>query len=180
MIDQLTTRCRQRLGALFRVREYLGQSGLVAAYKSFVRPVCEYGSVIFMGASAVHLHKLDAVQKAAERLCQVSFQPLSSRRKASAIGLLCKLLDFHCQQPLQNFRPTLVSVTHSRYLRYVNDDPLLLQSPIKYNSLDLFIRSFLGTISVVWSIIPLTLRERGAVEGWSAVRHLLQRHLTDV
>ena len=41
-------------------------------------------------------------------------------------------------------------------------------------------RSFLGTISVVWSIIPLTLRERGAVEGWSAVCHLLQRHLTDV
>ena len=46
-----------------------------------------------MGTSAVHLHKLDAVQKAAERLCQISFQPLSSRRKASAIGLLCKLLD---------------------------------------------------------------------------------------
>ena len=139
-----------------------------------------YGSVIFMGASAVHLHKLDAVQKAAERLCQVSFPPLSSRRKASAIGLLCKLLDSHCQRPLQNFCPTLVSVTHSRYLRYVSDDPLLLQNSIKYNSLDLFIRSFLGTISVVWSIIPLTLRERGAVEGWSVVRHLLQRHLTDV
>ena len=142
MIDQLTIRCRQRLGALFRVREYLGQSGLIVAYKSFVRPVCEYGSVIFMGASAVHLHKLDAVQKAAERLCQVSFQPLSSRRKASAIGLLCKLLDSHCRRPLQNFCPTLVSVTHSRYLRYVSDDPLLLQNSIKYNSLDLFIRSF--------------------------------------
>ena len=107
MIDQLTIRCCQRLGALFRVREYLGQSGLVVAYKSFVRPVCEYGSVIFMGASAVHLHKLDAVQKAAERLCQVSFQPLSSRCKANAIGLLCKLLDSHCQRPLQNFAPPL-------------------------------------------------------------------------
>ena len=65
-------------------------------------------------------------------------------------------------------------------ITYVSDDPLLLQNFIKYNSLDLFIRSFLGTISVVWSIIPLTLRERGAVEGWSIVRHLLQRHLTDV
>ena len=73
MIDQLTTHCRQRLGALFRVKEYLGQSGLVTAYKSFVRPVCEYGNVIFMGASAVHLHKLDAVQKATEKLCQTAF-----------------------------------------------------------------------------------------------------------
>ena len=97
MIDQLTVRCRQRLGALFRVTEYLGQGGLAVAYKSFVRPVCEYGCVIFMGASAVHLHKLDAVQKVAERLCQISFQPLSSCRKAGAIGLLCKLLDSRCQ-----------------------------------------------------------------------------------
>ena len=105
MIDHLTVRYRQRLGALFHVREYLGQSGLAVAYKSFVRPVCEYGCVIFMSASAVHLHKLDAVQKAAERLCQVSFQPLSSCRKASAIGLLCKLLDSRCQQPLQNSPP---------------------------------------------------------------------------
>ena len=88
MIDQLTVRCRQRLGALFRVREYLGQGGLAVAYKSFVRLVCEYGCVIFMGASAVHLHKLDAVQKAAGRLCQISFQPLSSRCCASCWTLV--------------------------------------------------------------------------------------------
>ena len=42
--------------------------GLVIDYKSFVRPVCEYVNVIFMGASAVHLHKLDAVQTAVEKL----------------------------------------------------------------------------------------------------------------
>ena len=176
MIDQLTVRCCQRLEALFCVREYLGQSGLAVAYKSFVRPVCEYGCVIYMGASAVHLHKLDAVQKAAERLCQVSFQPLSSHHKAGAIGLLCKLLDSRCQQPLQNFSPTLVSVTHPRCLRYISDDPLLLRSSVKYNSLDLFIRSFLGAISTVWSTIPFALRER-AIEEWSAVHHFLQRHL---
>ena len=68
MIDHLTTRCCQRMGALFCVREYVGKSGLVTTYKSFVRPVCEYGNVIYMGAFAVHLHKLDAVQKAAEKL----------------------------------------------------------------------------------------------------------------
>ena len=54
MIDQLITHCRQRLGALYHIREYLDQSGFTVAYKFFVRPVCEYGGVIFMGASAVH------------------------------------------------------------------------------------------------------------------------------
>ena len=116
MIDQLTTCYRQRLGALFRVKEYLSQHGLITAYKSFVRPVCEYGDVTFMGASATHLHKLDAVQTAAEKLCQTAFPSLLSCHKASAIGLLCKLLDSHCRQPLQIFCPTLISVTHPHRL----------------------------------------------------------------
>ena len=73
-----------------------GKSGLVTAYKSFARPMCKYGNVIFMGASAVHLHKLDAIKMAVEKLCQTTFQSLLSCRKVSAIGLLCKLLDSHC------------------------------------------------------------------------------------
>ena len=36
MIDQLTIRCQQ-LGALYRIREYLGQSGFTVAYRYFVR-----------------------------------------------------------------------------------------------------------------------------------------------
>ena len=55
MIDQLATRCHQLLGALYHVREYFGQSGLAVAFKSFVRPMCEYDDIIFMGASAVCL-----------------------------------------------------------------------------------------------------------------------------
>jgi len=42
MINQLAARSRQRLGAIFRARNYLGQSGLTVAFKSFVRPICEY------------------------------------------------------------------------------------------------------------------------------------------
>ena len=105
MIDELATWSHQRLGAVYHVREYLGQSGLTIAFKSFVRPICEYGNIIFMGASATHLHKLDLIQKMAERLCGTTFLLLASRRKASSIGLLCKLLDLRCRGPLPNFCP---------------------------------------------------------------------------
>ena len=134
MIDQLTVRCRQRLGALFRVREYLGQSGLAVAYKSFVRPVCEY-AVLFLWVLQLSTYISWMQCRRQLRDCQISFQSLSSRRKAGAIGLLCKLLDSRCQQPFQNFSPTLVSVTHPCCLRYIHDDPLLLRSSVKYNSL---------------------------------------------
>ena len=76
----------------------------------------------------MHASQFHAVQKAAEKLCQTTFQFLLSCHKAGAIGLLCKLLNSHCQQPLQVFCATLISVTHPCCLRYVIDDPLLLQS----------------------------------------------------
>ena len=145
-------------------------------FKSFVRPICEYGNIIFMGASATHLHKLDLIQKMAERLCGITFLSLASRRKASSIGLLCKLLDLRCRGPLQNFCPVLTSVTHAYSFRHVMDDCLLLQRLIRHNSLDLFINSFLGMIPSIWATISLTLRLRGVTEGWSALCHLFQRH----
>ena len=169
----MATRSRQRLGAVYRVREYLGQSGLTIAFKSFVRPICEYGNIIFMGASATHLHKLDSM---AERLCGTTFLSLASRRKASSIGLLCKLLDLRCRGPLQNFCPVLTSVTHAYSFHHVMDNFLLLQRLIRHNSLDLFINSFLGMIPSIWATIPLTLRLRGVTEAWSAPCHLFQRH----
>jgi len=129
-----------------------------------------------MGASATHLHKLDSVQKMAERLCGTTFLSLASHRKASSIGLLCKLLDSWCRGPLQNFCPLIVPVTHAYSFRHVTDDCLSLQQSVRYNSLDLFINSFLGIISSIWAAIPLILRERGIVEGWSAICHLLQRY----
>ena len=88
MIDQLITRCRQRLGALYRIRDYLGQSGIATVFRSFIRPVCEYRNVIFMGASVTHLRKLDSVQQAAERMCQVTF-PLYCHLAGKLVSLAC-------------------------------------------------------------------------------------------
>jgi len=62
------------------------------ALKSFVRPICEYGNVAIMGAAASYLCKLDAVQKKAEKLSDFTFPSLHSRREASAVGLLFKLV----------------------------------------------------------------------------------------
>ena len=118
-----------------------------------------------MGASATHLHKLDLIQKMAERLCGTTFLSLTSRRKASSIGLLCKLLDLRRQGPLQNFCPILTSVMHAYSFRHIMDGCLLLQQLIRHNSLNLFINSFLGMILSIWATIPLTLRLRGATKG---------------
>ena len=50
------------MGALYHVSQYLSPKGLAVAFRSFVRPVCEYRSVAFMGTSATHLLKFDKMQ----------------------------------------------------------------------------------------------------------------------
>jgi len=85
-------------------------------------PICEYSNVVFMGASATHLHKLNSVQKFAEKLCGTTFSSLSSCRNASSIGLLCNLQD---RDPLQSFCLALASIKYPYSFRHVN--PLLSQ-----------------------------------------------------
>ena len=59
-----------------------------------------------MDVTAIHTHKLEAVQKVAEKLCQATFQSLSSCCKASDISLLCNVEE--------HFRhSTPQSVTHA-------------------------------------------------------------------
>ena len=115
--------------ALYHVRDFLGPRGFIVAYKSFVRPVCEYGSVAIMRVSATHLSKLDFVQMA-ERFNRCKFSSLHSHRKVSAVGLLCKLFDSQGQGLLQHFCPAITTTlpTHSYSLRSLSCDLMLVSS----------------------------------------------------
>ena len=63
MIDFLSMMSADRgLGCLQQVSEYLGSEGLILAYRAFVCPVAENGSVLMIGASATQLSKLDHMQ----------------------------------------------------------------------------------------------------------------------
>ena len=109
MIDSTVRCCRQRLGCLRRISEYLGTEDLSLAYRPFVHPVAKYGGIFLLGASATQLSKLDCMQQFAERLCSSSFVLLSRRHHAAALGLLCKLSDGTCREHLQMFCPAFLS-----------------------------------------------------------------------
>ena len=151
MIDQLAAHCHQRSGAVFCARDYLSQSGLAIAFKSFIHSICEYSNIVFMIASVTHLHKLDSIQKLAEKLCGATFSSLSSCRNASFVSLLCKLLDLQYWDPLQSFCPALTSVHYAYSFCHLG----MTIFCCKYKSLDLFINSCLRKIPSIWTGIPL-------------------------
>ena len=82
MIDQLATHCRKHLGALYRIRDYLGRSGITTAFRLFVRPVCEYGGVLLWGPLLRTPAELDSVQQAHFKLhfhcCHLARKPVPS------------------------------------------------------------------------------------------------------
>ena len=149
--------------------------GLVIDYKSFVRPVCEYVNVIFMGASAVHLHKLDAVQTAVEKLSDYN-------------SILVISLQGQCHWPAVWAAGFPLSATTPDFLSH----PYLCHTPppseicywwsfaaAKFCEAwltEFIYKQFSGHNPTVWSTIPLSSRERGAIGGWSAVCYLLQRY----
>ena len=69
MIDQLATCHHQQLRALFYVRKYFGQNGLVIAYDSLL------GLYVNMIMLLLWVLKLNVVQKAAEKLYMLSHIP---------------------------------------------------------------------------------------------------------
>ena len=101
----------------------------------------EYGNVAITCASATQLSRLDSVQNIATSLCQTSFVPLQCCRHAAAVGLLLKMLDYHCRELLQTFCPNFStsSLTLHRSSRLaISIQPYLLADTIVYNSLDIF------------------------------------------
>ena len=176
MIDSTVRCCRQRLGCLRRISEYLGTEGLSLAYRAFVRPIAEYGGILLLAAGAIQLSKLDRMQQFAERLCSSSFVPLSRRCHASALGLLCKLLNGTCREHLQMFCPTFLSSESlpRRSQRLNLPQPFLLVDPVTATSLGLFCRSFLGCIADVWNNVQLDHIRSNVCQSWTVLLRKMQ------
>ena len=87
-------RAAQRIGFLRKAFTLLDHHGRTVAYKGFIRPVLEYCPLVWSGAAACHLERLDKVQKRALSLLGAGtiIDSLALRRTVSALCLLYKLL----------------------------------------------------------------------------------------
>ena len=182
-IDSIAKKARQRIGALRNLKPYLDQRNMQTMYESFVRSILEYGGVLFMGAAKTHLEKLDAIQHAAEKLGGFKCQPLQARREAAAVCLTLKLLDQACRPDLNRFAPSMIDGHTTNHdhdtqhkLQGIQLEPLKLH---KY-PLNIYIRSYLGSIHTIWSKIPQDLILRGKQFGWRKISSKCKRFFKGV
>ena len=180
MIAGIAKKARQRIGMLTRLRPLLEDQNMETMYTTFIRPVLEYGSIQFMGTAYTHLHKLDAVQRTAERIGRFQVESLQSRREAAAISLTFKLLDGRGRGVLKNFVPTIID--HSEDPKRCRSSRhaacgLQPESRCEVGSLDAYKRSYLGCIHHVWSKLPQDVLRIGEKNGRSKISKRCKLHL---
>ena len=61
-------------------------------YTSWIRPVLEYGSILYSGVALTHLNRLDQFQARVENMCEFTFPSLTNHQSASILSLTCCLL----------------------------------------------------------------------------------------
>ena len=169
---------RSKLGATFRLRHHLDSANLETMYKSFVRSSLEYGNLEYLSAAPSHLARLDKIQASAEKFGGFQGEPLSSRREASLIGFLFKLLDGDGRGELNAYVPVLSE--HSPIFNSRHDSSSIqIKTRVDLReTTKQFDRSVEGQASKVWSKLPQDILRSGQDNGWQCITKDCQRFLT--
>ena len=128
-IDAVVTKCNRQLGMLKKFKYIWSHKALETCYKSFVRPVIEYGSVIYDNCLLEDVTKLEGVQLEAARLVsgakrctshdplyrEVGWQSLQHRRNYAKLVIMYKMVNdiapsYLCGL-LKDFRPSATNRT---------------------------------------------------------------------
>ena len=98
-----------RVGCLYRARKYLHPEAILYLYKTTIRPLMEYCSHIWAGASACHLSLLDRVQRRVINLVGrelgSSLQSLAHRRTVATLTLFYRYFHGRCASSLAELVP---------------------------------------------------------------------------
>ena len=98
-----------RVGCLYRAKQFLHPEAILYLYKATIRPLMEYCSHIWGGASACHLALLDRVQKRIINLVGEglgsSLQTLSHRRSVATLSLFHRYFHGKCSSSLFSLVP---------------------------------------------------------------------------
>ena len=108
-ISGIAKSASMRVGCLYRAQKFLHPEAILYLYKATIRPLMEYCSHIWAGASACHLSLLDRVQKRIVNLVGEelgsSLQTLSHRRSVATLSLLYRYFHGNCSTSLFNLVP---------------------------------------------------------------------------
>jgi hypothetical protein len=110
------------------------------------------------------------------RIGRFKVESLQSRREAAAASFTLKLLNGDGRGVLKGFVPEIDNIPAGRLRHSVLG--LQLVSWAKFNSLNIYKRSYLGSIHEIWSKLPQDMLNIGYDHDWTKITGACKRFLT--
>ena len=153
-ITQLAKSASQKLGVLFRFRNYFNSRQLLTLYVGTIRPCMEYCSHVWGHSPGVEL--LDRVESKAFRLIAsppltASLPSLSCRRDVASLSLFYKYYFGHCSGELAGCVPP--PLARPRATRQ-SDQAHSFSVELSNSRIERYSRSFFPATSVLWNNLP--------------------------
>ena len=181
-IDQVCSKVSKRIFPLYKLNRILPRKCLVTIYKTFIRPILEYGCVIIDGCSITSSKKMENVQRKAalaitggyactshrKLLQEVGLDLLETRRKYQKLILLFKITHSLTNSYMTSLLPAQPEIPYN--LRTSNRFPLLKCRTLKYK------RSFVPSTTQLWNKVNISLDPQNT-ETLSLFKRILKRKM---
>ena len=174
-ITRIVEKARKRLSLLYRLKFRLSRNTLIRLYKSMVRPILEYGGVIFDNCSQTLSDSIESVQYEAARIClgalkrtprylllkELGWPTLAKRRQYFKLILFYKIVNGLTPAYLSDLVPnnndqTTVRLRNRRSLRQ-----------IRFTSIR-FGNSFIPSTIQLWNNLPDDIRQSATLSKFKS------------
>ena len=167
-VSKTCTKASQRLSNIKRIRHLIPRGSAVTLYKTLVRPIMEYGDIIFDNASQVVKNELDKIQREALLMMtcayrrtptldlykEIGLETLHDRRKQHRLTLFFKMTNSLLPDYLTSLLPPPVGLQRKYRLRSETNSKL----SVPYASTSKFANSYIIKTTKDWNELDISLR----------------------
>jgi exonuclease III len=134
-VDYICEKASRRCNSMKRISSIVPRRTLIHLYKSIVRPVLEYGCVLYDNIDQVYINKIERVQRSAALVCtggysltsnecllnELGWDKLETRRSIFRLVLFYKILNNLTPEYLRHLIPQQINQRSQYNLRNSND-----------------------------------------------------------
>ncbi len=164
----------RRVGLLKRCRKLIPRTCSETIYKSFIRPVIEYGDVIFDNSPASSINVLERLQREAALCCtgayrctphtsllrELGWEPLCERRKQHRLSIMYNIQHDHTPGYLRDLCPPL---TANRTQYDLRNQTEVTNFRVRTTS---FQSSFFPSTVTDWNRLPISIKNSCSVKSF--------------
>ena len=179
-IDSIKSKAWNRINILRKMKLILDRKSLEIIYKSFIRPILDYGDILFSNCSLQEKQDLDKIQTEAARIVtgstklvsldnlskETGWESLGYRRNKHQLSLMYQIVKKQAPTYLNSTLP--VPQEHNYSLRNTNNIPTILCRTV------LFYNSLLPNSIRLWNDLPIEIQHAPSLKRF---KELLDRQL---